>query len=204
MQNVRVRELSGVLALAALLLYAGCSKRQVATTVPGTVNPADSSYTALKAGDRLRILIPLVKGGGYQPATEPVESQGTTITLSAANLIGYETSYYAVEGREGHKVRLRFSSAQISKDDKTIAEKEEPTLPFPLPTKAAYIRLLYLIRSSRTDHNMAIIGARDRRTLQAFTTRVRNEPDACRSFGSIFCTWVPPGIAVRPQSADER
>ena len=127
-----------------------------------------------------------------------------TITLSARDLAGYETLYYAVEGSKGGKVRLRFASAEVTKDDKTTAETQPAALPFPLPAKPQHLRLLFLIRSSRSDHNMAILGAHDQRSLVAFTDRLKEDPDACRASRAVFCAWVPAGIAVRPQEPGER
>ncbi|HLH02699.1 MAG TPA: hypothetical protein VKX25_08010 [Bryobacteraceae bacterium] len=203
MQNVSIGKFA-CLAITALLLLAACRKTPVATNVPGAVvNPADMSYTDLKPGGQLRILVPVLKNGGYQPSLDAMRTEGATITLSASNLVGYETSYYAIEARRGGRVRLRFASAEISKDGKSTPEQQAPQLPFPLPEKAQYVRLLYLIRSSRADHNMAIIGAGDRQMLARFTTRLKDDPQACEMVRDVFCTWVPAGIAVRPQKAGE-
>ncbi len=121
------------------------------------------------------------------------------MVLSAANLIGYEVSYYTVAGRNAGRVRLKFRSAEITKDAKTMQETNAPPLPFALPAKAERVRLIYLVRSSQADHNMAIAASKDLAELNAFTDRVKMNPAVCERDATVFCTWVPAGIAVRPE-----
>jgi hypothetical protein len=52
-------------------------------------------------------------------------------------------------------VRLRFRWAEITKDGKTVHEANPPTLPFTLPRGTGHIRLVYFVRLSQADHNMA-------------------------------------------------
>ena len=121
------------------------------------------------------------------------------MVLSAANLIGYEVSYYAAEGRNAARVRLKFRSAEITKDAMTIQETHPPPLPFAFPAKAERLRLIYLVRGSQADHNMAMAASKDLTTLNAFTDRVKANPAACERDAEVFCTWVPAGIAVRSE-----
>jgi hypothetical protein len=154
----------------------------------------------LAPGGRLRILVPVLNsnGNGYRVVSDSEQSDGKTIVLSAANLAGYEVSYYFVEGRNDGRVRLKFTSAEITKDGKTAPEAA-PTLPFPLPLTAQHIRLIYLIRNSQSDHNMAIAASKSLDALNVFTNQLKSNPDVCRQDGRVFCSWVPAGIAVRPE-----
>ncbi len=122
------------------------------------------------------------------------------MVLAASNLVGYSSSYYAIEGRGKDKVHLRFASAEVTKEGVTKPEAEPPQLPFALPQKAGLIRLIYLLRSSQSDHNMAIVATAKQELLSTFTEQVQADPSRCAVTKQIFCSWVPAGIAVRPES----
>jgi hypothetical protein len=175
-----------------VVFCAACSHKQVARTPPA---PKDNSYLDLAPGSHLRILVPLLKDGQTHLALDAAKSQGSTITLSAANLIGYELSYYSAQAQRKGRIRLHFVSAERSKDGQTVPLPSAPQLPFPLPRKAAYIRLVFLVRVSESDHNMAIISAKTRPAVEALTARLKQHPNDC----NIGCVWVPQGVAVRPQ-----
>ncbi len=185
--------------VATLVLSFGCTQRAVRVPVAAAGTPIDNSYTDLKPGERLRIVVPLLKSGGYLVATSPVAQEGNTIALSAAGLIGYEVSYYAIQKRSNGRVRLHFTSAESSKDGKTVPEEKAPALPFALPAKAAHIRLIYLVRSSRSDHNMAITASTNLEALDVFTSQLKSDPEVCKNEDEVSCSWVPAGIAVRPE-----
>ena len=127
---------------------------------------------------------------------------GNTISLYADSLIGYEISYYAVVRRRGGAVKLKFASASSTANGKTIVEPKPPRLPFLLPRSAQHIRLVYLVvRSTQADHNMAILAAKHLYSLDAFTTRLKANPSVCTTGADddVSCSWVPAGIAVRPE-----
>jgi hypothetical protein len=188
-----------ILAGAILFVSAGCANKLAHAPTDGAVPFGDNSYMDLQPGTSLRILVPVLTSGRYQIPTDSVAQDRGSIVLSAANLIGYEVSHYSVGGRNAARVRLKFRSAEITKDSKTVQETSAPPLPFALPAKAGHIRLIYLIRSSQADHNMAIAASRDLPALNAFTDRVKANPAACERGSAVFCTWVPAGIAVRPE-----
>ena len=79
-----------------------------------------------------------------------------------------------------------------------VSEPRAPVLPFGFPDKPAYIRLLYLQRLSEADHNMAVLAADRMTTLEEATKQIRADPARCASVDKIFCSWVPPRVAVRP------
>ena len=190
---------------SALLEFAGCSHKQVRMPTPTAVAPSDtSSYMDLEAGWKLKILVPLSKSAeAIRQSRSVPKVNGNTISLSTDSPVGYEISYYSVVGRRGGgAVKLKFTSAARTTNAKTVAEPKPPLLPFPLPRCGQHIRLIYLIvRSTQADHNMAILAAKHLDSLDAFTTRLKANPGVCTTSASddIFCSWVPAGIAVRPE-----
>ena len=121
------------------------------------------------------------------------------MTFSAADLTGYEIAHYAIKGGRNGTVLLRFTSAEITKDGKTVHEANAPTLPFMLPRGTGHIRLVYLVRVSQADHNMAILASKHLETFNTFTAQLRSAPGICKCDGEVFCSWVPAGVAVRQE-----
>jgi hypothetical protein len=64
--------------------------------------------------------------------------------------------------------------------------------------------LIYLIRVSAADHNMAIAAAASIEDLEELTQRIRDNPASCENGGKTYCSWVPAGIAVRPETRQAR
>jgi hypothetical protein len=145
-------------------------------------------------------VVPLLKEAGVPAATESGQQEGKTLLVSAANLAGYDVSYYSIDRASRGRVVLRFTAAEITRDGKSVQASQAPLLPFALPLTARHIRLIYLIRQSQSDHNMAITASNNLASLNAFTKRLEGHPDACRSDDETFCSWVPLGVAVRPES----
>jgi hypothetical protein len=192
-----MRKIGTFLWAAVLSLSAGCVPKAVHP--PAGTAPATDDYLDLQPGARLRILVPANKSEGYQFATEASQESGKAIILSSPNPVGYEVSYYSVQGQRHGNVRLRFVSAEMTENGATRQEKRARALAFPLPSEAEHIRLIYMARSSRADHNMAIAASKQLDDLNSFTDRFKGNPDICKSEGAIFCTWVPQGVAVRPE-----
>ena len=166
------------LSIGLLLTIAGCSRKVVrppAPSEPFVENP----YLDLEPDSKLRIVLPLVTAEGAPP--------------------GFEIAHYHVAGHRRGRVVLQFLSAEVSNDGKTLSEPRPPSLPFALPPKAAYIRLLYLQRLSQADHNMAVVAADRMDVLEAATKQIRADPNSCHSDDKIICSWVPPHVAVRPE-----
>jgi hypothetical protein len=183
---------------AILLLTAGCAHKTLhAAAIPNT--PVDNSYMDLTAGGSLRITVPILTSGGYQVATNTVHEHGNSIVMSAANLAGYAVSYYSIEGRSKGKVQVRFRAAEITRNGTTVQQTSAPRLPFLLPSASEYIRLIYLVRKSPADHNMAIAASKNLDALNAFTNRLKRQPDVCKPDAVVSCFWVPAGVAVRPE-----
>ncbi len=184
-----------LLAACGLLSGTACMHTSKVAVAP----PPDNSYFDLAPGGRVRIVVPLLKAGATSVTTEPVRITGNTIVLSASNLLGYEVSSYRIEPRRGGQVKLRFIEAQSTKGGTTITEVNPPHLPFDLPEKPTHIRLIYSIRNSHADHNMAIAASKNLTTLMSFTKLLQEDPSACGTNRQVTCFWVPAGVAVRPE-----
>jgi hypothetical protein len=185
---------------ATIAITSACTHKTGQPRMAATL-PSDDSYTDLASGEQLRIVVPLLKSGGYRSRADSELRTGATIILSAGDLIGYEVFHYSVRAQRQGRVALRFNSAEITKEEKTVPDLNTPTLPFVLPSKPQHVRLIYFIRNSRSDHNMAIAGAKDLTALDAFTNRLKVDPSVCNREGEVFCAWIPAGIAVRPEGS---
>jgi len=113
--------------------------------------------------------------------------------------VGYENDYYSVV-KSGSGVHVEFRAAEAVKDGKTSRQPRPLVALFSLPVQMGYVRLIYLVRVSDADHNMAIVGAEDPETLASLTRLVQTNPEeGCRREMHSDCWWVPAGIAVRPE-----
>jgi len=194
------RLLFAVFALTGSLLPSACHHQTARPVVRRPVPSADNSYLDLEPGWRLRILIPIVKSERLGFATHCVVQAGDPIIVcSAPNLIGYQVSHYSVARARSGRVRLHFTSAEVTRNGVTGQEKQPLSLPFPLPSGPRYIRLVYLVRVSKSDHNMAILSAKSLGALDPFTAKLRRDPAVCSETAEISCTWVPVGVSVRPE-----
>lgn len=158
---------------------------------------ADNSYIDLRAGSTLQVVMPLLKSGQFRSNFRSEEETGHSISIKADDFVGYVRSTYTVTGKNG-VVQLAFSEAWETKQGQTLPVPAAPALPFELPRKREYIRLVYLVRVSQADHNMAIVGAKHFNALNEFTARLKKDPGVCEATKAVFCSWVPAGIAVRP------
>jgi hypothetical protein len=182
--------------VATLCVTLNCRQK----TAPAISNaPANNDYLDLTTGHDLNITVPYFSSGGYTVHAHSVKEEGGTVTISNSHLVGFQVSHYAVEGHADGKVRLRFRSAETTRDGKSESEERKPALPFTLPAGSNYARLIYFVRSSRADHNMAIVAAKGRVDVNAFTSRLIADPGVCGRVSTVFCVWVPSGIAVRQE-----
>lgn len=188
-----------VLCAGILTALTGCIHRAVRVPKTATVAPQDNSYLDLKPGGTLRILVPLLKSKGSLTTVVSSSQEAKTISVAAPDFVGYEVSYYTITGGSSGVVKLKFKSAEISRNRKTVQEPNPPALPFNLPRGPAHIRLVYLIRASQADHNMAILASKQLAALNAFTKQLKQSPTVCGEDQQVFCTWVPSGVAVRPE-----
>lgn len=185
--------------LAMALVLGGCAtKRQPAPPAPKLMGP---SYVDLQPGMRVRVITPLLKSGGF--VLKPVEQseEGRTITLKAGDEFqGYETAYYTL-GPTSRVVLTAVSmnrEGEVSRTQKSIAPRMR------VPRRMRHVRLLYTLKVSDADHNMAVLGARDMARMAALTQAVQAQPaTACKSNRNEYCEWIPAGVAVRVEQAEE-
>ena len=152
----------------------------------------------LQPGWRLRIIVPLLKSGGFRASDLSSGISDGTPSLSSEDVIGYRVFEYAIDGKKDGRVHLKFISGEARNGTKAV-EPHPPALPFTLPTQTEHIRLVYLVRVSEADHNMAIVASRHRQDLDQFTKQLQKNPNVCATGGAVFCVWIPGGVAVRPE-----
>jgi hypothetical protein len=170
--------------------------------MPAATEP--STYIDLQPGWRLRVVTPILRSGGYQLQVVDQQAAGNTIALSTGtDFLGYETAYYAVRAR-GRGIRVQFSAAEITQDGETAPQPQPVAHLFQLPRDVRHVRLIYLLRTSQADHDMAVVATGEMDTLATLTQRVQADPSSgCRSGSASFCSWIPAGIAVRPEIQKE-
>lgn len=190
-----------ILYVGVVTLLTGCGPRavRIAATAAG---PANNDYLDIQAGWRLTAVTPILKSGGYVLKTpdKPTIS-GNGFTLSAGtDFVGYEVAHYEVIGQRGGRVRVEFNSAEVTKEGKTQPAPQSIAPLFEAARRPIYLRLIYLIRISHADHNMAVVAARKIDALEAITRQIQTNPaDGCKVDRSASCVWIPDGIAVRAE-----
>lgn len=184
------------MSLALACVFAGCSTHHARAPAAAAITPASSSYIDLEPGWRLRVVTPILKSGGYRLGAADLQVSGDTVTLSAGpDFLGYELAYYAVKARG-----VEFLSAQITRDGQTAPQPRPVARLFQLPRGVRHVRLIYLIRVSQADHDMAVAAAKDMNALDALTRRVMANPaDGCKTERGAVCSWIPAGIAATPE-----
>lgn len=114
------------------------------------------------------------------------------------DFLGYEKDFYKVLSRSDGGIEVRFSHAEFWENGKSHRKTQPGLLLFPREENGRYIRLVYLVRASAADHDMAIISAAAHDGLHALTEAVIVRAQ-CKSDESATCTWVPKGVAVDPE-----
>jgi hypothetical protein len=196
------RCLVGITIAAGL---AGCAVREPPKMSTNVTSPAPNyEYTDLQPGWRIRVVTPILKSGKFIVKAQAVEGSGNETTLKTGNdFVGYEIAYYSIKTRPGGGVFIRFSSAESVRGGKP-AKQSQPSVPlFDLPGGMRFVRLVFLTRVSRADHNQGILGASSLEQLNALTRNVEAAPaENCRTYADIFCSWIPAGIAAQPEKRD--
>jgi hypothetical protein len=204
----RQRFAPAYLLVAFIPLTCSCVRPR---TAPMALAPATSpNWIELQPGWRVRVVIPMLRSGGYIVKTKPLRASGppslntaNEITLSTdKDFIGYEVSWYSAKPRRGGGVRVTFDSAEIHKQGRVIHSRRTMRPMFRLPRYARWVRILYLIEGNPVhpvDHDAAILAADRPDLLQAFTHRVQVDHSACKIGRHVFCSWIPRGIAAIPK-----
>jgi len=184
--------------LNVCLLLTGCGPQRPAP--PNPPNIGELGYLDLKAGWRLRVVVPIVRTGGYiVPMITKLE--GHTISVTAGkDLLGYETDYYDVQSSIGSAVTIKFRRAVAVIQGKKSKPKQPALALFNLPPHDGFIRIVYLIRASRYDHDMVVLTSTDENVLRDLTVKtMSNGADACQTSSSSICVQIPAGVAVIPE-----
>lgn len=186
-----------------LLTTTACTHQVIVPSQPANIHRTDNAYMDLAPGWKVRIVVPLLKSGGLRPSDlSPVSTDNGVVTVSSSDLIGYRVFHYSVLDKGKGLVRLQFVSSDRTENGRTEVEARPPMLPFALPLQTDYIRLVYLVRASGADHNMAVIASKRIDALNIFTNQFEKDPNVCGIGNEVSCVWVPAGIAVRPEKND--
>jgi hypothetical protein len=187
-----------LLTITVAATLTGCAVR---TPHEGTSAFIDRSYVDLEPGWRIRVVSPILKSATFKVQTEEAPTSGATIALKTTDdFVGFETDYYAVNAPNGHGSLIEFSSAEVKRNGRRI-KRPQPLLPlFEFPERVHYVRLLFLTRVSKTEHDQAILGASSLAELDTLTRRVEASPvENCKMQPEGICSWVPSGISVQPE-----
>jgi hypothetical protein len=113
------------------------------------------------------------------------------VSTTSKDFVGYETDYYEVRPREGAGIGIAFSGAEAVEQGKT-AKKERPILdPFSSFAGFGLVRMVYLDRESKADHDALLVAAGDEETINRSAAVVANNAEACRHPRSPLAPWFP-------------
>jgi hypothetical protein len=178
----------------------GCAARKPPQSAHASVERR--SYVDLEAGWRIRVVSPVLKSGGFKVQTEEVKSAGDEVQLrTTSDFVGYQVDYYSIAARDGGGVRVRFKSTEMHNVSGKVSRQSRPVVHlFDMPEDVRFVRLLFLLRQSATDHDAVILGAPSLRTLEDLTVSVEANPmQGCALPVHGSCSWIPQGISVQPE-----
>jgi hypothetical protein len=150
----------------------------------------------VEPGSRLKVVGPLVTPGSGEVKVEAAipDKPGTVEVKISDNVIGFETSYYAVEALQGGGVRVRLQSVeQNRKGVITPAQKPEGLVVNP-PKGATHMRVMFLRRASRSDRDITLAGAPTAAELDELVKRLESSGDplaACAAEKKLYCLAIP-------------
>jgi hypothetical protein len=187
------------LAFAMLATVSACGHRH--SPEPPAISH-ERSYIDLQAGWRIRVVTPILKSGTFKVQIQELRTGNGAVTLKTSDdFQGYETDIYSArdEGKAG--IAVQFVSAEVTDISGKRTAKPQPIVPlFVFPQGIQYVRLLFLTRVSKAEHNEAIIAASSLEGIEELTQRVGANPDEnCRNSAEEVCSWVPEGISVQPE-----
>jgi hypothetical protein len=205
------------MCFALPLMLAGCamrdghaSREHVQGAIPSAATlklsdpsaiPDRHTFIDLEAGWRVRVVTPLAKSGkGYRLAGRTSrDNNGVIQATIGGELAGYETDYYTVVGPERFLVHFVFDSADMALNGAVTPLRRSLVSPFVWPQGKRYVRLVYQIRVSASEHDMAVLAAVQRSNLDESTRELQADPAACGRKKFVYCVWVPQEVAVDPQ-----
>ena len=182
------------------VLLASCANKAhapVAAAAPAVKWPVKSpDFVDLLPDWRVREITPIFASGGFVAKGGSEKQEGLTITISGSDFQGYETALYSLKPKPGGGVDAKLESVETNKAGQITKEVKPRVLLFQFPRRVRYIRLLYLLRVSTADHNMAMLGSNDVDQLNDLTKQVQSDSANCKALRRAYCSWVPQGIAV--------
>jgi len=186
------------LVFVAVAWQAGCAVRTSRAPDPGLAGqPVTSDFVELHAGDRVVVVIPILRSGGYiLPSLRTQAMTGGGRIETGPDFLGYEQDFYTVK-RASNGVRVRFSYGVVWRKGE-VQKVHSPRVALFEKIENSRIRLVFLRRVSEADHDMAIVSSGGLPSLNEVTRQVTAAAE-CRSSRVGSCTWVPNGIAVRPE-----
>lgn len=185
------------LVFVAVEWQAGCAVRTAPAPEPGPAGqPVTSNFVELRPGNRVVVVIPILRSGGYVlPSLRKQSTTGGGGIEAGPDFLGYEQDFYTVK-RAGNGVRVRFSHGVVWRNGEA-QPVHAPRVTLFENTDDSRVRLVFLMRVSEADHDMAIVSSGDLPSLNEITRHAAQAE--CRSSRDGTCTWVPNGIAVRPE-----
>lgn len=182
-------------------MLTSCSARRAPAPTASVTLANSSDFIDLQPGWRLQVVTLLQRAADLNVKITGSDSSGKVLTATIDGSIGsYEVAFYAVEPRRGGGVRVRFVSAETIRDGKATPQPASLRPLFVFPKHLRHMRLLFLTRASQVDHDMAVIGSDRMEKLDLLTRAVQSEGlEGCKSDARSHCSWIPAGVAVRPE-----
>lgn len=175
---------------------------------PLRVKATVTGYSDLEIGSKLRVVGPVFKPGTRPGApaiagAAPVVSgndKGVSVEVRAsADLIGYETSWYAIEPRrDSAGGELVLKSASLQTPEAAAAETAPQIHPFAFTPEMAYFRLFYLARAGE-ERELLLVAAATLPEMMRKTGRIEAGARDCE--GIAACVVAPYGVAFTPYAS---
>jgi hypothetical protein len=144
-----------------MCLLTSCVHRNLPQATPAeqAKSPGQLGYDDLRPGARVIDVFPKLRSGGYVLPSMQETAAGNTINVKpGSEFEGYEKDFYNVAPGNAGGVQVHFSRAEVWENGKS-QRQPNPSLPlFERMTSFSYVRLVYLVRESNADHDMAIRG----------------------------------------------
>lgn len=177
---------TGVIASLPIFLQVSCLHHTVDTEARKPASsPSPVDFVDLQPGWKLRVVVPMLRSGGYILPSLKQEANGNTIE-TGEDFLGYEQAYYRIMPRRNGGIRIRFSHAEVWEAGKTHTRPKPILQLFGQAASARHVRLVYLVRESKADHNMAILSSNDVSALGELTRALTDHAE-CRSSQNADC-----------------
>ena len=146
------------------------------------------------------MVAPLLKPGVTEvKIVQSASADGQKLEFDAVGLDGYETSYYAVQAKDGGGVQFSLSSVEQNRMD-VVTRPNAPTgFQLHLDPSARYFRLMFLRRASIADRDISLLGAPEWGLMldaaQRFDT-IAGAVDDCDKVRGLACVALAKQTAI--------